>query len=120
MRVEKVRKDHAMVGFLFSNPICQKCSSQMRDVPWPCDAIQLADEVERLRDEVQINRSAISQQIEVNEELREALGEIAHFITSDEMSENHPSKHTDQLVRDRIIKKARAALILPRVHKGET
>ncbi len=59
-----------------------------------CD--ELENEVERLEAEA--------------ERLRAALGKVAIYITSDEMRETHHSKHSDQYVRDRVIKIARAAL----------
>lgn len=43
-------------------------------------------------------------------QLKTALGRIAHFITTDEMNETHHSKHTDQSVRDKIIGIARNAI----------
>lgn len=54
---------------------CDECEEG-----WPCDAIQLADEIERLWEEEKLSRSAISRQIEVNGELREALEEIKNCV----------------------------------------
>lgn len=45
---EKVRECHQEVENAAADNYCRQCENS-----WPCDAIQLADEVERLRKEIQ-------------------------------------------------------------------
>ena len=57
----------------------------------PCDAIDLADEAERLRDDLRVSASAINKQIEVDQGLREALRSALNQMEINEWSGSYDS-----------------------------
>ena len=77
--LERVREEHvSSVHLVQGRAVCRVCNSLMS-----CDAIQLADEVERLQGQLTITAlgqpavEANKKLLVKNERLREALGEIA-------------------------------------------
>jgi len=116
----EVRKRHealCLVPNAYST--CVQCEHS-----WPCDAIRLADELEREReyayqceasvitadDNLENIASELEQGQKEIERLREALGGIAQQKTSDEHDENQRDQADFEFGHDYCVRVARAAI----------